>query len=75
MQFLDGRRHVRWCASDRCWFRQYQTAETGLTVQTVQKTRDSIVQFWEGVDTPVGVQTTGPWFRQSEHWALCLVRR
>ena len=52
------------------WFRQCQTAETGLTVQTVQKTRDSMVQFWEGVDTPVGVQTTGLWFRQSEHWIL-----
>ena len=36
----------------------------GLTVQTVQKTRDPMVQFWEGVDTPVGVQTTGLWFRQ-----------
>ena len=22
------------------------------------------MQFWEGVDTPVGVQTTGLWFRQ-----------
>ena len=52
------------------WFRQCQTAKTGLTVQTVQKTRDSMVQFWEGVDTPVGVQTTGLWFRQSEHWIL-----
>ena len=24
----------------------------------------------EGVDTPVGVQTTRLWFRQSEHWIL-----
>ena len=23
-----------------------------------------MVQFWEGVDTPVGGQTTGLWFRQ-----------
>ena len=36
----------------------------GLTVQTVQKTGDSTVQFWMVVDMPVGAQTTGLWFRQ-----------
>ena len=34
-------------------------SQRGLTVQTVQKTGDSMVQFWMVVDMPVGVQTTG----------------
>ena len=38
---------------------QFFFTETGLAVQTAQKTGDSVVQFGMVVDMPVGVPTTG----------------
>ena len=38
---------------------QFFFTETGVAVQTVQKTGDSVVQFGMVVDMPVGVTTTG----------------
>ena len=51
-----------------------------LLLQFTDKVRTSLLillgpeipwcSFWMVVDMPVGVQATGVWFRQSEHWIL-----
>ena len=48
-------------------FRQRQTAETGLTVPTVQKTRDPWCSSGKVLTRPLVCKR---WFRQSEHWIL-----
>ena len=48
---------------DEWWLLQL-LLKSGITVQTVAQTGDSMVQFWMVVDMHVAVQMTGLWFRQ-----------
>ena len=53
------------------WFRQRQTAETGLTEQTVQKTRDPWCSSGKVLTRPLVCKRQGYGSDSTENWRVC----